>query len=268
MGQRIFRITAIVSSFLISYFLIMFVASKLPSPWNVVTMVAIFAGCLFEAIFILDMTLPFFNVLNPIPVRLPAHLQNAVCLTFDDGPCDPYTLEILDVLDRFKVKATFFCIGENIEKHPEIAAQISKRGHAIGNHSFGHAILPFLSKDKIIHQISETSQSIQKITGKKEKWFRFPKGYQSRKGLKIAESLGLKAIGFSYPIYDVENPPARELVKRTLGKVKSGDILLMHDGYPSFKPGQRNSLVEALPSIIQGIKDKNLRFVTLEEAFN
>ena len=267
MPKSFFKITRYVGFFLFSYVALIFLFSELPRPFNmffIFAMVAIFS---FAAVFFLDMTVPFFNLLNPVPVRLPKHYKQSVMLTFDDGPSKPYTLEIMDILDRFNVKATFFCIGENIEKNPDVIVEMYRRGHSIGNHSFRHVIFPFLKPDRIREEIIQTSNMIQKITGQKEKWFRFPKGFQSRKGFSIARKLGVVPIGFSYPIYDVENPPAQQLIDRTLKKVKAGDILLMHDGYPTFKPGSRSSLVEALPEIIQGILDKGLRFVTPEEVF-
>lgn len=265
--KKVARIAGYIAGFLVSYALLAFLFSRLPSPFNIAMMVLEFLAFGFAAIFVMDMTLPFFNVINRVPVRLPAKFKDAVTLTFDDGPVFPYTTEILDVLDRYNVKATFFCIGENIMKHPQIVLEMHKRGHSVGNHSFRHVIFPFLQTKRMKAEIVETSRMIQNITGQKEKWFRFPKGYQSRKGFNMAKELDLKPIGFSYPIYDVENPPAQELIDRTLGKVRAGDILLMHDGFPSYKVGSRSSLVQALPAIIEGVRAKGLRFVRLEDVF-
>ncbi len=265
--KKVLRIVSYILSFLISYALLVFLFSRLPTPLNIVFMTMSFLFFGFIAIYVMDMTLPFFNLINRVPVRIPSQFKQAVTLTFDDGPSSPYTTEILDILDRYNVKAAFFCIGENIMKHPQIVLDIYKRGHSIGNHSFRHVLFPFLQTKRMKDEITETSRMIQNITGKKEKWFRFPKGYQSRKGFNMAKSMDLKPIGFSYPIYDVENPPAQELVDRTLRKVKGGDILLMHDGFPSYKPGSRSSLVEALPAIIEGVQKKGLTFVRLEDVF-
>lgn len=264
--KKILRNLGYIFSFLGSYALFVFLSSKLPLPFNFISMGLTFVLFCFLAIFVMDMTLPFFNLINRVPVRLPPKQKGNITLTFDDGP-SPHTLEILDILDRYQVKAAFFCIGENIMKHPKILLEIHQRGHSIGNHSFRHVLFPFLQTKTMRNEIQETSRMIQTITGEKEKWFRFPKGYQSRKGFRMAQSLNLMPIGFSYPIYDVENPPAQELIDRTLKKVKEGDILLMHDGFPSYKPGSRSSLVEALPAILEGIQKKNLRIVRLEEVF-
>lgn len=268
MSKSYIKIFGYIFAFLFSYIALILISSYLPTSLGIILLCANLVFFSYVAIFFLDMTVPFFNLINRVPVRLPLDCEKSVMLTFDDGPANPYTLEILDILDRFSTKATFFCIGENIAQHPDIVSEISRRGHSIGNHSYHHHILPFLPPEKILEEIKKTSQIIQEITGKNEKWFRFPKGFQSRKGFMIAKSLGLVPLGFSYPIYDVQNPPAQELVDRTLNKVKSGDILLMHDGFLARKPGSRSSLVEALPKILEGIQKKNLRFVLPEEVFN
>ncbi len=242
--------------------------SLLPSPWNGIFGIVLAVFFLGLALYFLDMMVPGVNVFSFAPHRLPKpYASGHIALTFDDGPSDPYTLEILDILDQFDVKAMFFCIGENVQKHPEIAKAIFERGHEVAVHSMTHRVLPKLGKHEIQDEIVQATKVIQDICGEPPKFFRCPKGFKSRTVERIVKASNQKMIGFSYPLYDVENPPPQEIVDRALNRIREGDILLMHDGFAANKPGRRDSLVSALPKILRGIQEKGLSVISLRDVW-
>jgi peptidoglycan/xylan/chitin deacetylase (PgdA/CDA1 family) len=242
-------------------------AFLLPAPWSGLAAVAVATACLGAVLLALDVIAPGVNIFSSALHRLPAAAgADAVALTFDDGPVEPFTREILDVLDAHGAKATFFCIGENIERHADLAREIVRRGHALGNHTGGHRLLPRLPVGQIEAEIEAGARAAERATGVRPRLLRCPKGYKGPRVGRVARRLGLPLIGFSYPVYDVENPPAARLVERVLGRVAPGDIILMHDGFPPDKPGSRSSLVEALPLILDGLRRRGLRPVAIDAA--
>lgn len=240
-------------------------AFLLPAPWSGLAVVAVATVCLGAVLLVLDTVAPGVNLFSRALHRLPADAgADAVALTFDDGPVEPYTRQILDALDGHGAKATFFCIGENVERHPELAREIVRRGHTLGNHTGTHRLLPRLAAAEIEAEIEAGALAAERATGRRPRLLRCPKGYKGLRVMRVARRLGVPLIGFSYPIYDVENPPAADLVGRVLGRVAPGDIVLMHDGFPSDKPGSRSSLVAALPLILEGLRRRGLRPIALD----
>jgi peptidoglycan/xylan/chitin deacetylase (PgdA/CDA1 family) len=158
--------------------------------------------------------------------------KKTIALTFDDGPVDPYTGQILDILDHYKVKASFFCIGENVQQNPELALEIVRRGHTLGNHTQTHRNLMTASPDLITLELEEAQRAILRNCGAEPRFFR----------------------------------PATELVDRVLNRAAAGDIVVMHDGYAPGKPGKRDSLVAALPGIIEGLLARDITPVSLDQA--
>jgi peptidoglycan/xylan/chitin deacetylase (PgdA/CDA1 family) len=242
-------------------------AFLLPAPWSGLGAVAVATLCLGAVLLALDTVAPGVNLFSRALCRLPAAAgPDAVALTFDDGPVEPFTRQILDALDAHGAKATFFCIGENVERNPELAREIVRRGHALGNHTGTHRLLPRLSPAEIAAEIEAGAAAAERATGVRPTLLRCPKGYKGPRVMRVARRLGLPLVGFSYPIFDVENPPAAELVARVLGRVAPGDIVLMHDGFSPTKPGSRSSLVEALPAILEGLARRGLRPIALDAA--
>jgi peptidoglycan/xylan/chitin deacetylase (PgdA/CDA1 family) len=242
-------------------------SSLLHAPYDTLARIIIILIACFVAFYFLDMTIPGINIFSKAITQLPKKDgKKTVALTFDDGPVEPYTRQILDILGEFGVKGTFFCIGENMERNPTLTKRIVEEGHTLGNHTLSHHTLPFQNKEAISFEIERTSKIAETLTGKRSFYLRPPKGYKSCKVSKIAKRLGYQLVNFSYPIFDVQNPPSETLVDRVLSRVKEGDILLMHDGYNPRKPGQRDNLIKALPAILKGIQNKGLEMLTLDEA--
>lgn len=175
--------------------------------------------------------------------------KKAVYLTFDDGPNPLITPWVLDLLEEFEVKATFFCVGENVLKHPEIVERIKLEGHAIGNHSMDHKKGTKCSKEEYLASV----YSAQKIID--SRLFRPPYGR-----IKLNQTYALKKdfelIMWSWLSYDFDPLVSIERIIQSAQKdIKAGDILVFHDN-----PKSMERLKEMLPSIIKDLKKKNLEF--------
>ena len=189
--------------------------------------------------------------------------NNSVALTFDDGP-SPDTLEILDVLHAENVKATFFLIGESVEKYPEIARKIADEGHEIGNHSFSHPIYLFCSANKVRNELEKTQEVIEKAIGVAPKLARPPCGVRSKAYFETARKLNLQTIQWSDAGFDWKKISAEQIAQNVLETAQSDSIILLHDGDSAGK-SRRRATVEAIPIILSGLRDKGLRVAPLTE---
>ena len=154
--------------------------------------------------------------------------KSQIHLTFDDGP-DPNTSpKILEVLKKHNKKATFFCIGEKIEKHPNIIKQIVEDGHEIGNHSYSHSnFFDFYGTSRVIKKLEKTNQLIKNITGKECNIFRPPYGVTNPNIAKAVKKLKMESVGWS--IWSLDTVKDKKAVLKRLEKAKPGDIILFHD---------------------------------------
>ena len=154
--------------------------------------------------------------------------ESKTYLTFDDGPHPEITPQILDILKKYNQKATFFCIGKNIEQYPEISKQIHDEGHTIGNHSFSHSFyFDFFRTKKVIAELEKTNTLIKNITGKECKIFRPPYGVTNPNIAKAVKKLNLQLIGWK--IRSLDTVKNKKTVLKRLEKAKPGDIILFHD---------------------------------------
>ncbi len=162
----------------------------------------------------------------------PDFSENAVALSFDDGP-EEFTLEILDILDKFGVKSAFFCIGKNIEKHPEIFKEIIRRGHIVGNHSYSHTrLMGFLGRKKIIEEIERCNEIAEKVGGVNMKLFRPPFGIINPKIKRALQHTGHKVMGWNVRPYDAVTRSPERVLERITKDLKKGDLILLHDNMP------------------------------------
>jgi len=161
--------------------------------------------------------------------RNPEVSGKKVAITFDDGPVEN-TLKILEILDKYDVKASFFCIGKNIEENPEIFKSILQKGHFVGNHSYSHTCkMGFLSTDKIVEEIKKCDEVALKIGGVKLNCFRPPFGVINPRTKKALEITGHKVIGWNIRSYDAVLNSKRYILNRILKRIKPGDVILLHD---------------------------------------
>lgn len=188
--------------------------------------------------------------------------KNFVALTFDDGPAEPTTGQILDLLDKYAVKATFFVSGVNALKHPEIIREIIARGHAVGNHSFHHHPLLMLGSYHYLYQeIFRTQEVLQKM-GVNTLVFRPPVGILSPKLPSVLNKLGMFCLNFSCRAFDAGNRRVKNLGSRILKKVKADDIILLHD-VPAHSQEHKTLLLPEIEKILKELDGKGLKVVPL-----
>jgi peptidoglycan/xylan/chitin deacetylase (PgdA/CDA1 family) len=187
------------------------------------------------------------------------HQPNAVALTFDDGPWPDSTGKVLGILAKARVKATFFLVGRQVQKHPEIARDELRAGMTLGSHSYSHP-QPFgaLSKEDIDREIDQGRAALSKL-GVRTSLFRPPGGAIPPVVVSAARARGLRTVVWTVDPDDWQRgTTADQIVQRVLQQTKPGSIVLLHDG-----GGDRSATVEALPRIIDGLKKRKLAFVTL-----
>ncbi len=191
--------------------------------------------------------------------------KKVVALTFDDGPYSPYTEQLLDVLKEYQVPATFFIVGQNVEKYPEVVQRIVNEGHQLGNHTYHHVDLLKSDRKTIEEEIDRTSQSIKKVTGIVPHVVRPPHGFRDPVVMEIMDQRGLKVVEWSIMSRDWTNPGVEIIVDRTVTKVKNGSIILLHDGDGIASKASRLQSVEATRRIIQTLSAQGYKFVTVDE---
>jgi peptidoglycan/xylan/chitin deacetylase (PgdA/CDA1 family) len=190
--------------------------------------------------------------------------QKLVALTFDDGPTEPTTRQILELLDKYSVKATFFVSGVNALKNPEIIKEMISRGHTIGNHSFHHNPFLMLGSYNYLYQEVSRTQEVLKDMGVNALAFRPPVGIISPKLPPVLDKLGMFCVTFSCRAFDAGNRRVNNLSSRILKKVKADDIIVLHDILPR-KKEESDILLREVEKILQGIIGKGLKVVPLSK---
>ncbi|MDR7866132.1 MAG: polysaccharide deacetylase family protein [Sporomusaceae bacterium] len=191
--------------------------------------------------------------------------QKIVALTFDDGPYPPYTGQVLDILREEGVPATFFVIGRNAEKYPDLMRRMVAEGHQVGNHTYNHVDLLKADRATIADEVDRTSRAIAAITGAPAKVVRPPHGFRDAVVLEVMAERGLKVVEWSVLSRDWTNPGVATIAQRTLDKVKSGAVILLHDGDGVAATAPRAQTVEAARQIIRDLKTRGFKFVTVDE---
>lgn len=195
---------------------------------------------------------PEATLLGPAVVRAPD--PRAAALTFDDGP-SPYTAEVLDVLKREHVKATFFLCGENAARYPELVRRIRDEGHEIGNHTWSHPWLYLMPQAGIASEIDRTQDELTRLTGRRPRLFRPPYGVRWFSLWPLLRERGLTMVLWNDRGYDGRYD-ADGIVKATLSGLTPGAIILLHDGFEARPAAEtdRAATVKALPAIIRGVR--------------
>jgi peptidoglycan/xylan/chitin deacetylase (PgdA/CDA1 family) len=185
----------------------------------------------------------------------------AVALTFDDGPLPGHTTKILDYLKVNDIKASFFCIGHRIETYPDIVKRIDAEGHLIGNHSFSHKhTFPLQSSSVITKELVATDLLVEKITGRRMKFFRPPFGVTNPMVSKAVRRRNYTVIGWSIRSFDSTIKDKHKLLQRITKSIKSGDIILLHD--------YSDTMLEILPQVVDEIRNRGLKIVRVDELLN
>lgn len=183
-----------------------------------------------------------------------------IALTFDDGPHPRYTDEILGILDRYNIKATFFVIGENLEYYPEVTKRGIAAGHELGNHTYSHIYMNSDNITRITGELEKTDRILKEKFGYSTKLIRPPGGLYGECALACAQNLESAVILWTVDTRDWAHTPSEKISESVISSVKSGDIILMHD-YVSGK----SPTPEALKKIIPRLIDDGYTFVTISE---
>ena len=155
--------------------------------------------------------------------------KGLIALSFDDGP-SRYTAQVLQMLNDYQFKATFFCVGKQILEYPDVAKRIVEEGHTIGNHTYHHHThFGFLGKDDVVAEIEECNAMMRKIVGVTPKLFRPPFGVTNPSVAKAVQYKKMQVIGWSNRSLDTVTKEEDKIYKRVCRKLKSGDIILFHD---------------------------------------
>jgi peptidoglycan-N-acetylglucosamine deacetylase len=191
--------------------------------------------------------------------------SSALALTFDDGPNPAITPGLLDLLDRYGARATFFLVGKHVRAFPALAKEITVRGHALGNHTDSHPNLIFCSPATIAGELDRCDDAIAAATGQKARWMRPPYGFRGPQLNGIVRRRGSAGVVmWSMTAYDWNIQPAEQLIQR-LRKARGGDIVLLHDADHRVLEGDRRHTVAALEHWLPRWRDAGIRFVSLDE---
>jgi polysaccharide deacetylase family sporulation protein PdaB len=184
-----------------------------------------------------------------------------VALTFDDGPDNYYTLQILDILKKENVKATFFIVGERAKAHPDVVKRIVNDGHAIGNHSWDHPDFPKINSEQATKEVTKTQEELESIVGFRPSLFRPPYGSLNDSDIQTITGMGLNIIDWSVDTRDWAGTPTPKIMEYVRKELKPGGIILEHCA------GGRNenlsNTVSALEQIIPLLKKEGYNFVTV-----
>ena len=193
-----------------------------------------------------------------------------IALTYDDGPNDPHTLHLLDVLDRYQAKATFFLIGKFVRQRPEIARAIQSAGHAIGNHTWSHPNLIFLSAAAVRQELEDCNKALEDVLGASPVLFRPPFGGRRPAVLQTARSLGLAPIMWSVTAYDWSATSADSIVQKVERRIdvqngNRGEVVLLHDGGHLAMSTDRSHTVEATRRLLNQYSAAGKKFVAIPD---
>jgi peptidoglycan/xylan/chitin deacetylase (PgdA/CDA1 family) len=212
---------------------------------------------------------PRSRLLGPNWTRLPAAAagQRQVALTIDDGPDPHVTPRVLALLEERHVHATFFCIGERVRAHAQLAREITRRGHAIENHSHRHAhYFSLLGPRGLTMDIERAQDTIGIVTGQRPAFFRAPAGLRNPFLDPVLSRLGLRLASWTRRGFDTVNASAEDVLGKLTGRLRGGDILLLHDGNAARSRAGVPIVLEVLPRLLDALAAAGLAPVTLRSA--
>ena len=180
--------------------------------------------------------------------------KKRVALTFDDGPHPQVTKQVLQCLERYKAKATFFMLGNRVQYYPEIAAEVKAHGHEIGNHTWSHPVLPKLTETQLLNEFMTTEQAIHAATGQKSTVFRPPYGATNE---AINQKIPQNVVLWSIDTLDWKHKDANKLVAEVKQHIHNNAIILMHDIHQSTADG--------LPAVLEFLSQEGYEFTTVSE---
>lgn len=186
--------------------------------------------------------------------------QMKIALTFDDGPHPRYTPQILDILDKYGIKATFFVIGQNARDYPSALIETEKRGHQIANHTYSHITLSSSNLYMLEGEIERCEAEIFNVTEYRTKLFRPPEGMICSEMTNMADNMDYTVILWNLDTRDWAHTPPDQIAQNVISNIKAGDVILMHDFI-----GRNSPTPKALELFIPVLLEKGYNFVTVSE---
>ncbi|HEY6369950.1 MAG TPA: polysaccharide deacetylase family protein [Candidatus Sulfotelmatobacter sp.] len=190
-----------------------------------------------------------------------------LALTYDDGPNDPHTPRLLEVLAKHDVRATFFLIGRYVRQRPEIAREVVKAGHAVGNHTFTHPLLTLKSVTEVRQELSACRSALYDAVGEHSSLFRPPFGGRRPAVLRVARELGLEPVMWNVTGYDWNAPPSAVIERNVSRQIRGGDVILLHDGGHKAMGADRSQTVAATDHLISRYTSDGYEFITIPQMF-
>lgn len=188
-----------------------------------------------------------------------------LALTYDDGPNEAGTPQLLEVLARYDVRATFFMLGCRVAQRPDLAREVAAGGHTIGNHTYSHPNLIFSSRAQLVAQIEDCTRALDDAVGQHSNLFRPPFGGRRPDVLAEARHRGFVPVMWSVSAYDWNTDPADVIENRVARQIRGGEVILMHDGGHLAMGADRSATVAATERLIRRFKSEGYRFVTVPE---
>jgi peptidoglycan-N-acetylglucosamine deacetylase len=189
-----------------------------------------------------------------------ADARREVALTFDDGPHPDFTPQVLEIMHRYGVTASFFCVGINAAAYPELVARAAEEGHQVGNHTWSHPYLPDLTRDQVLRQVDATNEALAKAAGGENRLVRPPYGARTARMLRWLAGHGMVTALWDVDANDWAQPGADAVVAKVTAEVRPGSVVLMHDS-----GGDRTQTVAALPRIIEALRSDGYAFVSVDQ---
>lgn len=212
---------------------------------------------------------PRSNWLGPNWTRLPAAAaaRQQIALTIDDGPDPEVTPQVLDMLDRYQVQATFFCVGDKAARHPELCRDIVRRGHAVENHSQRHDHrFSLLGPRGFLRELEAAQATLTQITGQRPLFFRAPAGLRNPFLAPVLDRLGLTLASWSARGFDTRVGDAGRVRQALVRALRPGAILLLHDGNAARTAQGVPVILDVLPAVLASAADQGLHCVRLRDA--
>lgn len=186
--------------------------------------------------------------------------NKVVALSFDDGPDPRYTLPILKILNEKGARATFYVVGSEAQKYPDIIRDIASQGHEVSNHTWSHPEMDQTPSGQVMSEVKATNLLIEKLTGRQNIYFRPPKGILPSHTKERLEQAGFITVLWTIGIENSKTNTPREMAERVLENIGPGSILLLHDGRLD-----RSKTVQAFPLLLEGLEQKGYRATTVED---
>jgi peptidoglycan/xylan/chitin deacetylase (PgdA/CDA1 family) len=184
--------------------------------------------------------------------------QHQIAITFDDGPHPEFTPKILDLLKEHNAMGTFFCIGQQVEKHPEILQRMISEGHLVGNHTYSHSkSFGFFDTEKVVSELKKTNAIIKDLVGKEMMLYRPAFAVTNPMIERAVKQLKVNSIGWNVRSLDTTSRSEKMILNRITRKVSKGDIILLHD--------TSSKSVAVLEQLLLFLQEKNLKSVTVDQ---